>query len=64
MRTIFGAMTVGLACMVGLTWAGEQPKGVDPTPLTTHRFPFTQVERAFHMMETKEDNIVKPLITF
>jgi isopropanol dehydrogenase (NADP+) len=37
---------------------------VDPTPLTTHRFPFAQVERAFHMMETKEDNIIKPLITF
>ena len=37
---------------------------VDPTPLTTHRFPFAQVEQAFHMMETKEDNIVKPLITF
>lgn len=37
---------------------------VDPTPLTTHKFPFVQVERAFHMMETKEDNIVKPLITF
>jgi len=37
---------------------------VDPTPLTTHRFPFSHVERAFHMMETKEDNIVKPLITF
>jgi len=37
---------------------------IDPTPLTTHRFPFAQVERAFHMMETKEDNIVKPLITF
>jgi threonine dehydrogenase-like Zn-dependent dehydrogenase len=37
---------------------------VDPTPLTTHRFPFTEVERAFHMMETKEDNIIKPLITY
>jgi threonine dehydrogenase-like Zn-dependent dehydrogenase len=37
---------------------------VDPTPLTTHRFPFSQVERAFQMMVTKEDNIVKPLITF
>jgi threonine dehydrogenase-like Zn-dependent dehydrogenase len=37
---------------------------IDPTPLTTHRFAFAQVERAFHMMETKEDNIVKPLITF
>jgi threonine dehydrogenase-like Zn-dependent dehydrogenase len=37
---------------------------IDPTPLTTHRFPFVQVERAFHMMETKEDNIIKLLITF
>jgi threonine dehydrogenase-like Zn-dependent dehydrogenase len=37
---------------------------VDPTSLTTHRFPFAQVERAFHMMETKEDNIIKPLITY
>jgi threonine dehydrogenase-like Zn-dependent dehydrogenase len=37
---------------------------IDPTPLTTHRFPFAQVERAFHMMETKEDKIIKPLITY
>ncbi len=37
---------------------------VDPTPLTTHRFPFAEVERAFHLMETKEDNVIKPLITY
>ncbi len=37
---------------------------VDPTPMTTHRFPFDQIERAFHMMETKEDGIIKPLILF
>ncbi|QJW94979.1 NAD(P)-dependent alcohol dehydrogenase [Frigoriglobus tundricola] len=37
---------------------------VDPTPLTTHRFPFADVERAFRMMQTKEDNILKPLISF
>ena len=37
---------------------------LDPTPMTTHRFPFAQVEKAFRMMETKEDNIIKPLITF
>lgn len=36
----------------------------DPTPMTTHRFPFAQVEKAFRMMETKEDGIIKPLITF
>ncbi|HXG60059.1 MAG TPA: NAD(P)-dependent alcohol dehydrogenase [Planctomycetota bacterium] len=37
---------------------------VDPSPLTTHRFGFDQVERAFRMMQTKEDGILKPLITF
>ena len=37
---------------------------VDPTPMTTHRFPFSQVEHAFQMMTSKEDNIIKPLITF
>jgi isopropanol dehydrogenase (NADP+) len=36
----------------------------DPSPMTTHRFPFSKVEHAFHMMETKEDGIIKPLITF
>ncbi|MEO8347702.1 MAG: NAD(P)-dependent alcohol dehydrogenase [Acidobacteriota bacterium] len=37
---------------------------IDPTPLTTHRFPFTDVERAFRMMAAKEDGIIKPLILF
>jgi threonine dehydrogenase-like Zn-dependent dehydrogenase len=37
---------------------------VDPTPLTTHRFRFDQIETAFHLMETKEDGIIKPLILF
>lgn len=39
-------------------------KRVDPTPMTTHRFPFDQIDRAFEMMKTKADNIIKPLITF
>jgi len=37
---------------------------VDPTPLTTHRFNFAEVEKAFRMMQTKEDGIIKPLILF
>lgn len=37
---------------------------VDPLPLTTHRFGFDQLEQAFRMMRTKEDDMVKPLITF
>ena len=37
---------------------------VDPTPLTTHTFAFERLDRAFQMMETKEDGIIKPLIVF
>ncbi|MGY1624635.1 zinc-binding dehydrogenase [Geodermatophilus sp. SYSU D00965] len=37
---------------------------VDPTPLTTHRFDFDEIERAFAMMQTKEDGILKPLVSF
>ncbi len=37
---------------------------VDPTLMTTHRFRFDQIEEAFHLMETKEDGVIKPLIDF
>jgi isopropanol dehydrogenase (NADP+) len=37
---------------------------VDPTPMTTHRFPFSDIETAFRVMDRKEDGIVKPLIQF
>lgn len=37
---------------------------IDLTPLTTHRFGFDRVEVAFRLMQTKEEGIIKPLITF
>ncbi len=37
---------------------------VDPTPMTTHRFAFDQVDKAFYMMRDKADGIIKPLIRF
>jgi threonine dehydrogenase-like Zn-dependent dehydrogenase len=37
---------------------------VDPTLLTTHSFTFAEVDRALHLMDTKEDGIIKPLITW
>jgi threonine dehydrogenase-like Zn-dependent dehydrogenase len=37
---------------------------VDPLPMTTHRFSFGDIRRAFRMMQTKEDGMIKPLITF
>ncbi len=37
---------------------------IDPTPLTTHRFAFAEIEKAFQMMADKADGIIKPLILF
>jgi threonine dehydrogenase-like Zn-dependent dehydrogenase len=37
---------------------------VDPTPMTTHTFKFDEIEKAFEMMDKKEDGVIKPLINF
>jgi len=37
---------------------------VDPTPMTTHRFDFEDIEQGFELMKTKEDGVIKPLIEF
>jgi len=37
---------------------------VDPRPMTTHRFPFGEVEEAYRLMATKEDGVIKPLVEF
>ncbi|HXW66794.1 MAG TPA: zinc-binding dehydrogenase [Thermoplasmata archaeon] len=37
---------------------------LDPSAMTTHRFRFDEIERAFRLMETKGDGIIKPLIRF
>lgn len=37
---------------------------VNPMPMTTHTFPFDDLEKAFHMMDAKEDGVIKPLIVF
>jgi threonine dehydrogenase-like Zn-dependent dehydrogenase len=39
-------------------------KRVDPTPMTTHTFPFDEMERAFEIMDKKLDGVLKPLIVF
>lgn len=37
---------------------------VDPTPMTTHTFDFDEVDKAFELMKTKQEGIIKPLIRF
>jgi Threonine dehydrogenase and related Zn-dependent dehydrogenases len=39
-------------------------KLVDPTLMTTHTFPFDQLEQAFEIMDKKLDGVIKPLIVF
>jgi threonine dehydrogenase-like Zn-dependent dehydrogenase len=39
-------------------------KRVDPTVMTTHTFAFSDMERAFEVMDKKLDGVIKPLITF
>ncbi len=58
----------------GLCWGGKERMKrllrlietgrVDPTPLTTHRFKFDELEKAFQLMKTKEDGVIKPLIIY
>ncbi|WP_132058710.1 NAD(P)-dependent alcohol dehydrogenase [Halorussus amylolyticus] len=37
---------------------------VDPTPMTTHEFEFDDVDEAFDLMASKEDGVIKPLVSF
>lgn len=39
-------------------------KRIDPTKMTTHTFPFAQLDTAFDIMDKKKDGVIKPLITF
>jgi threonine dehydrogenase-like Zn-dependent dehydrogenase len=39
-------------------------KRVDPTLMSTHTFPFDEMERAFEVMDKKLDGVLKPLIVF
>jgi threonine dehydrogenase-like Zn-dependent dehydrogenase len=41
-----------------------QHERLDPTLMTSHRFGFSEIEKAFHMMEEKADGMIKPLIDF
>ncbi len=41
-----------------------EKKKIDPTRMTTHRFSFGEIEKAFATMDKKLDGIIKPLILF
>lgn len=41
-----------------------QTNQIDPTLMTTHTFPFDQLDKAFEVMDKKLDGVIKPLIRF
>ena len=41
-----------------------QMKRVDPTLMTTHTFPFAELDKDFEVMDRKLDGVIKPLVTF
>ncbi len=63
-KTIRTALCPGGSERMGRLMRLIQSKRVDPLPMTTHRFKFADIQRGFRMMQTKEDGIIKPLITF
>jgi threonine dehydrogenase-like Zn-dependent dehydrogenase len=41
-----------------------ESRRIDPTPMTTHRFKFGELDQAFEVMDKKLDGVIKPLIIF
>jgi threonine dehydrogenase-like Zn-dependent dehydrogenase len=41
-----------------------ESRRIDPTPMTTHRFKFDELDKAFEVMDKKLDGVIKPLIIF
>jgi threonine dehydrogenase-like Zn-dependent dehydrogenase len=63
-KQIYGGLNRGGSERMRRIFRLMQTGKVDPTPMTTHEFGFDEFERAFRMMESKEEGIIKPLIHF
>jgi threonine dehydrogenase-like Zn-dependent dehydrogenase len=63
-KTIRTALCPGGAERMARLMRLIQTRRVDPLPMTTHRFRFADITKPFRMMQTKEDGMIKPLITF
>jgi len=63
-KTIRTALCPGGSERMGRLMRLIETGRVNPLALTTHRFQFQDIEKAFRMMQTKEDGMIKPLISF
>ncbi|HPE37488.1 MAG TPA: zinc-binding dehydrogenase, partial [Spirochaetales bacterium] len=63
-KTIRTGLCPGGSERIGRLLRLLQMKRLDPTLLTTHRFSFADIEKGFQLMASKEDGVLKPLISF
>jgi threonine dehydrogenase-like Zn-dependent dehydrogenase len=63
-KTIATGLCPGGRLRMGRLLRLLQGKRLDPTEMTTHIFPFDEMERAFEVADKKLDDVVKALITF
>lgn len=63
-KTIRTALCPGGKVRMGRLLRLLEAGRLDPTLMTTHEFGFDELERAFELMRTKEEDIIKPLIRF
>jgi len=41
-----------------------ESRRIDPIPMTTHRFKFSELDKAFEVMDKKLDGVIKPSSIF
>ena len=63
-KQIYGGLNRGGSERLRRIFRLMQTSKVDPTPMTPHEFSFDEIERAFRMMKSKVDGIIKPPIHF
>nr|MBA3826450.1 zinc-binding dehydrogenase [Ktedonobacterales bacterium] len=63
-KTITTALCPGGRLRMGRLLRLLEQGRVDPTRMTTHTFPFAEMETAFAVMDKKRDGVIKPLIVF
>ena len=55
---------MGLCGLRSAGWSRNSDGNCQSLCLTSHHFKFDEMEKAFWMMASKEDNMIKPVIHF
>lgn len=63
-KTIIGSFVPGGRLVLERILRMIETGRIDPSKLTTHKFSFDEAEKAFDLMYTKKDNVIKPIVLF